>query len=112
MTEDKSNKGRVGYGQPPMKSRFKPGQSGNPSGRPRGTRNVHSIVRETLTRKVKIREGDKTDKVTQFEAIMRNLTVSAMKGDPQAIKIVLTLMQQIDIWEEDKIPRKLVVEFV
>jgi hypothetical protein len=35
-----------------------------------------------------------------------------MKGDPKAIKTMLTLMDQIDLWEEDKIPTKLVVKFV
>ena len=59
-----------------------------------------------------IREGDKIFKVTQFEAIMRNLALNAMKGDPKAIKTMLTLMGQIDLWEEDKIPTKLVVRFV
>ena len=43
---------------------------------------------------------------------MRNLALSAMKGDPKAIKTMLTLMDQIDLWEEDKIPTELVVKFV
>lgn len=73
---------------------------------------MNSIVRQALTKKVTIREGNKIYKVTQFEAIMRNLALNAMKGDPKAIKTMLTLMDQIDLWEEDKIPTKLVVKFV
>lgn len=112
MTEKKTGENSVGYGRPPVQSRFKPGQSGNPSGRRRGSKNLNSIVRQALTKKVTIREGDKIYKVTQFEAIMRNLSLSAMKGDPKAIKTMLTLMDQIDLWEEDKIPTELVVRFV
>jgi hypothetical protein len=112
MTDKKTGGNSVGYGRPPVQSQFKPGQSGNPSGRRRGSKNLHSIVRQSLTKKVTIREGDKIYKVTQFEAIMRNLALNAMKGDPKAIKTMLTLLNQIDLWEEDKIPTKLVVKFV
>ena len=112
MTEKKPGENSVGYGRPPVQSRFKPGQSGNPSGRPRGSKNLHSIVKHSLTKKVTIREGDKIYKVTQFEAIMRNLAFNAMKGDPTAIKTMLALMDQVDLWEEDKIPTELVVKFV
>lgn len=38
--------GKIGYCQPPAKYRFKPGQSGNPNGRPKGSKNLSSIVRE------------------------------------------------------------------
>jgi hypothetical protein len=61
---------------------------------------------------VTIRESNKIYKVTQFKAILRNLTINAMKGDPKAIKTMLTLMDQIDLWEEDKIPTELFVKFV
>jgi len=32
--------------QPPIEHRFKPGQSGNPNGRPKGTKNLATIIRE------------------------------------------------------------------
>jgi hypothetical protein len=67
-------------------SRFKPRQSGNPSGSYRGSKNLNSILRQA--------------------------TINAMKGDPKAIKTMLTLMDQIDLWEEEKISTELVVRFV
>ena len=36
---------QVGYCRPPLHSRFKPGQSGNPKGRPRQSRNMRTIAR-------------------------------------------------------------------
>jgi len=50
----------VGYGRPPVHARFRPGQSGNPKGRPKGSRNkrtamaeqIFDTVAEDLTNKV------------------------------------------------------------
>jgi hypothetical protein len=41
----------VGYGRPPVATRFRPGHSGNPEGRPKGSKSAASIARETLERK-------------------------------------------------------------
>ena len=42
---------QVGYGKPPKLTRFKPGQSGNPRGRPRGALNMATVLERTLRRK-------------------------------------------------------------
>ena len=39
---------RVGYRRPPRHSRFQPGQSGNPRGRPRGVKSLSVIVRKIV----------------------------------------------------------------
>ena len=40
----------VGYGRPPEATRFKPGQSGNPKGRPKGSKNLRTLFAEELRR--------------------------------------------------------------
>ena len=47
----------VGYGRPPLHSRFKPGQSGNPKGRAKQSRNMRTIVQQVLSENMQIREG-------------------------------------------------------
>jgi len=71
----------VGYGHPPRAHQFRPGQSGNPRGRPKGTKNEASILRELLNRKIEVREAGRLRKITVFEAILLRFTEDALKGN-------------------------------
>ena len=44
----------AGYGKPPRHSRFKKGQSGNPKGRPRGSRNFSTDLKATLEELIRV----------------------------------------------------------
>jgi Family of unknown function (DUF5681) len=48
----------VGYGRPPVNRQFKPGQSGNPKGRPKGRKNFVTIFAEVLSRPIQVRDKD------------------------------------------------------
>src|SRR5260370_38480133 len=54
-----SNHGPIGYKRPPRDCQFVPGQSGNPNGRPKGTRNFKTDLRQELNEIVSFREGDR-----------------------------------------------------
>jgi phage terminase large subunit-like protein len=82
MSEDRSYE--VGYGKPPEHSRFKPGQSGNPKGRKPGSKNVMTVLEETLFSPVKVRENGKVRRVSAIQACLLNLRNQAIKGDPRA----------------------------
>ena len=43
--------GAVGYCRPPAATRFQPGQSGNPSGRPKGAKGSRAIAKRVLMEK-------------------------------------------------------------
>jgi hypothetical protein len=74
----------VGYGRPPVATRFKPGQSGNSRGRPPGTRNVETIMRDTLFAPITIIENGRRRKVTRIEALARRLMEQGLSGDLRA----------------------------
>ena len=61
----------VGYGRPPVHSRFQPGQSGNPAGRRKGQPTPNEIFMKEAARLVKIKRGDTVETITKFEAIVR-----------------------------------------
>lgn len=85
----------VGYKRPPKHAQFRPGQSGNPKGRPRRDRSPKAVFSQLLA--LKIQSGD-GKAVSMEEAIMRQLVFAAAKGDHRARTQVLNLM---DKWELD-----------
>lgn len=74
----------VGYGKPPKHSQFKPGQSGNPKGRPKHAKGLNTIVRETLGGKVAVRTATGTKQISKIEAVLQKTLEKAMKGDARA----------------------------
>lgn len=64
---------RVGYGRPPMMTRIRPGQSGNPRGRPKGARNLSTIVAAALSERVAINEKGRRRWITKLEAAVKQL---------------------------------------
>ena len=90
----------VGYGKPPKHSRFKPGQSGNPRGRPKGTKNLKTDLMEELGEKIVIREGDRSQKISKQRALLKSVVNRAIKGDVRAVSIALsTMMRLLDTGE-------------
>lgn len=85
----------VGYGKPPVEHRFKPGQSGNPRGRPKGHRNLKTDLAEELREKVLVREGAKERRLTKQQAMVKSLTARAIKGDPRGIQILISLIERL-----------------
>lgn len=82
----------VGYGSPPRATRFKPGQSGNPKGRPRGVPTIEEALTREAARKVKLRQGDRTVEMPKITALARRLFASALEGDLGAARLVLQLV--------------------
>lgn len=58
---------RIGYRHPPPEHRFPKGRSGNPRGRPRGTQNLATDLAEELAERIRVREGERTLKVSKSE---------------------------------------------
>lgn len=97
MSDDADDRAHdVGYARPPRHSRFQPGQSGNPRGRPRAAKNSATIVREALTAKVKLKENGRTRTMSKLEVSMTQLANKAAGGDLKAIAMVLSLYRDAE----------------
>ncbi len=82
---------KVGPGRPPRHTRFKPGQSGNPNGRPKGSKNFATILHQQLRKKVTITVDGKPKRVTVQEVIARRLANDSMKGTTKAMELLIRL---------------------
>ena len=88
----------VGYGKPPVETRFAPGTSGNPKGRPKGAKNrpasiddLSQIILAESRRMVPVNEGGKIKMMRSFEVQLRTLTAAGMKGSVAALHTSLDL---------------------
>jgi hypothetical protein len=91
---------KIGYGCPPEHSQFKPGQSGNPSGRAKGSQNFKTLFNKILNEEISLREGSDVKKLSKAEAIVRGVVIGALKGDARNVAILFRLAEQAGQFEE------------
>lgn len=80
--------GKVGYKSPPVQTRFKKGQSGNPKGRPKGAKGFIAELKEELDETILVREGKHSRRLTKRRVIAKRLVEGGLKGDPKAIQAI------------------------
>ena len=83
----------VGYGKPPRETQFKRGKSGNPKGRPKGSKNLTSIVLAESRREVQINGPRGSRKVTKLEATVMQLGNKSAQGDIRASRDFIALIK-------------------
>jgi hypothetical protein len=83
----------VGYCRPPLHSRFKPGQSGNPRGRPKGPKGIEQVLRQALERRVPDPRGGRR-KISMLQLIVESLVVGAAKRDPRMLRLLIGLLDR------------------
>jgi hypothetical protein len=97
----------VGHGKPPLDTRFKPGQSGNPKGRPKGSGNkigsaseiqrLNEIALKEAYRKVSVSDAKGTVKMPIAQAGLRALAVKAAKGSIRAAQLLTKIVSEIEL---------------
>jgi hypothetical protein len=100
-TGTKARAGKVGYGRPPRTHRFKPGESGNLKGRPKGAKNEATILRNLLNRKIEMRQDGKLRKISLLEAMLLRFAEDALKGNPKAAGFLLNRYAPIQATDAD-----------
>ena len=86
----------VGYGRPPRETRFRPGRSGNPRGRPKKPKSVQEKFERELARKVAVREDGRVRKIPKIDLWVRRVIADAIKGSHQASRILIEMRSASD----------------
>lgn len=98
----------VGYAKPPTATRFQPGQSGNPSGRRKGTtkkgfvlpalndERLKTIILEEAYRSISINDPNGQIDIPMAQAVVRSLAVSAAKGNQRAQRLFTELLTSVE----------------
>jgi hypothetical protein len=81
------SKPSVGRGRPPEATRFKPGQSGNPAGRPKRIASLADDFRAELSQLVPAATNGET-RVSKQRAIIRSMVQAAIQGDLKAAQAI------------------------
>ena len=92
----------VGYCKPPLHSRFQPGQSGNPSGRVKGSKNLKTLFHQILNEQIPLQDGTQSRTVTKAEALMRRLVIGALKGDSRSLMTLMRIAEQTGEFADDE----------
>ena len=104
MSRDPKKPYEVGYGRPPLHSRFQPGQTGNPRGRPKGHTNIATELKEALEQKVEVNVNGKRKKLRMSQAIVVGLVNRAAKGNPRDVMNLFQLMGRVGLSAPDQTP--------
>ncbi len=84
----------VGYGRPPVASRFRPGRSGNPRGRPKGLKSIGQLLQEALHRRVVVNENGRARRIRLQDAIIQGLVNDAARRNHNALRLLFSLLDR------------------
>ena len=86
----------VGYGKPPKQTQFVKGKSGNPKGRPRGSKNLSAMFDQACREKITVSRRGRSVRMTKFQASAHQLANKAAGGDLKAINSLMSLSQSFN----------------
>lgn len=97
MGSDDERNYEVGYGKPPKATRFKKGTSGNPAGRPRGSKNLNTLLNKELDQLVVVRENGREKRITKRQASAKQVANKMTAGDHRYLPFFTRLMEKEEI---------------
>jgi len=86
---------KVGYKRPPRNTQFEPGKSGNPAGRPKGTRNLATDLAEVSSKRISVVENGKKRQISRQEAMLLTLFNKALQGDVRAANSIISMLTRL-----------------
>jgi hypothetical protein len=92
----------IGKGRPPIHTQWRPGQSGNPNGRPKGPRNVKSDLKKIASRAIAVRDGETEQRLSLAAANLLAHGVKGAKGDPRSSTLFFNRLDKMGVLESEE----------
>jgi len=87
----------IGYRKPPRAGRFPKGKSGNPNGRPKGAKNLDTLVGQTVNDTVQVTVNGKRRSMSKLEAsLVQLVNKAASSGDPKYLRQLIDLVREAE----------------
>jgi Family of unknown function (DUF5681) len=91
----------IGKGRPPVHTRWRPGQSGNPNGRPKGRRNVTSDLKKIASKAIAVRDGETERRLSLAAANLLAHGVKGAKGDPRSSTLFFNRLDKMGVLDSE-----------
>src|SRR6516164_900776 len=86
----------IGRGKPPRHAGFQKDRSGNPKGRPKGSKNLATLLNQALDEKVYVTEDGVRRRVTKRELVIKQLVNKSATADLRAIKQLTDIVERVE----------------
>jgi hypothetical protein len=96
MPSDRRGDYEVGYKRPPKETRFKKGNNANPRGRPRGSKNLATLLEEALNTQVETVEGGIRRRRTKRDVVIAQLVDQSANADLRATNLLLDMLHKLE----------------
>ena len=96
LTKGKGAGKKGARSSPPKHTQFQKGISGNPKGRPKGSKNLSTLMMEAARDQVSATIGGKTRKISKIQATTMQLATKAAGGDHAAMGRFLDWIDEIE----------------
>ena len=90
----------VGFGKPPRHTQSKKGQSGNRNGRPRGSRNMNTLLEQELKQRLTVTENGQRTEISKMQAAIKNLVNKGLT-DRRFMQLLLDAIRQMEARNEN-----------
>jgi hypothetical protein len=98
---------KVGYAQPPVASRFKPGKSGNPKGRPKRARTFEEAIEQELNSLMTVREGGIERRMPKYQVLAKKTVADAIAGKTGSAKQLTAALEKLAVLGVTKSPEEI-----
>jgi uncharacterized protein DUF5681 len=93
----------IGYRRPPVNNQFKKGKSGNPQGRPKGSKNFLILLEQELEQTIVVNENGKKKTITRMQAMVKRMVADALQGNLKSLLALVEIMRRTGKFEETDI---------